>query len=289
MRLFILVIPALLLISIFAIAQIHVHGHRGVRTVFPQSTLEGFDYGLSLGVDFLEFDLVVSKDRRVIISHDLTVNTTLCHFDQEGVPFFNLTLQEIKEIYCGSLTNFRFPQQQSLPGVNLSTLDELFELVKSSELPFAQTVQFSMEIKIPFFNSDISTKPEEFAQLVCDVIEKYDMAERSIIQSFNYKVLRTVKSIIPKIRTAIITYPIPYSIFDFVIMAKYLNAEYIFPHYYWITQEHVKALEEIGVKIVPWTVNTPRQWERMVNLGVDGIITDDPQALIEYLQEQRLR
>ena len=85
-----LVTLILLLIFELAIAKVHVQGHRGARAVFPESTLEGFHYALSLGIDFLEFDLAASKDMQVIISHNLTVNTTLCRFDQRTAFHFLL-------------------------------------------------------------------------------------------------------------------------------------------------------------------------------------------------------
>ena len=187
------------------------------------------------------------------------------------------------------MPRFLFPQQQQVAGAKVPTLGELFELVKESQLPSAQTVQFSIEIKTSLLNRSITPEVGEFVQLVYEVIRQHDMVKRSIIQSFNHRVLRLVKAIDPELRIAVILYPLPYSISDLVRTAKYLEAEYIFPNYRWITQRQVEELQYIGVKTVPWTANTFKQWDRMIDLGVDGIITDDPQALIEYLKEKRLR
>ena len=175
----------------------------------------------------MEFDLAVSKDVQVIISHNLTVNTTLCRFDQEQTPFFTLTLREIKEIDCGSLPSFLFPQQQQVSGAKVPTLSELFELVKESQLPSAQTVQFSIEIKRSLLRPSITPEVREFVQLVYEVIRQHDMVKRSIIQSFNHRVLRLVKAIDPELRVAVILYPLPYAVSDLVRVATYLEAEYI--------------------------------------------------------------
>ena len=113
------------------------------------------------------------------------------------------------------------------------------------------------------------------------------MVKRSIIQSFNHRVLRLVKAIDPELRVAVILYPLPYAVSDLVRVATYLEAEYIFPNYRWITQRQVEELQYIGVKTVPWTANTFKQWDRMIDLGVDGIITDDSTGTHRIFEEEK--
>ena len=247
------ILLTVILTSGFVMAKIHVQGHRGARAVFPENTIEGFDYALNLGVEVLELDLVVSKDKQVVISHDPVVNTTLCRFDREKVPFYTLTFEQIKKIDCGSKVNPRFPRQQSVPGAKISTLAELFEWVQKSKSPAARTVQFNIEIKIFPQYPNITPGPSEFARLAYDVIKKYKMVERSIIQSFDHRPLKAIKALNPKLRVAFLN---DQSLPDFVAIARELKAEYISPNQHWITKDQVVALRKEGVQTVPWTANT---------------------------------
>ena len=274
-------------ITTLAMAQkIHVQGHRGARAVLPENTLKGFQYAIDLGVEVIELDLTVTADNHVIISHDPVVNTQLCRFDRERVPFSTLTLKQVKKIDCGSKKKPRFPNQKLIPGTKIPTLAELFETVKKSPAPNARTVQFNIEIKIFPQYPTMTPKPERFAKLTYDIIKKYGMVKRSIVQSFDYRPLVAIKALDPKLRTAFLNYQ---SLPDFVAIAQGLKADIISPNQHWITKDQVLALRKIGIQTVPWTANTEEEWEHLIQLGVDGIITDDPQGLIQYLEKKKLR
>ncbi|MCY4644027.1 MAG: glycerophosphodiester phosphodiesterase family protein [Bacteriovoracales bacterium] len=278
-----------LVLSTFAWAnpRIEVQGHRGARAVLPENTLEGFEYALRVGVDVLELDLAVTADRKVIISHDPMVNRVICVFDRKGsVAFFSLSLKEVKEIDCGSKKNPRFPKQRPVPRAKIPTLGELFEMVKASILPSASKVSFNMEIKmVPGFPAR-TPPPKEFARLVYNVIKAHGMVERSIIQSFDHRPLKAVKSLNPKLKTAFLNHE---SLPPFLPLAKSLGVDIISPNQHWITREEVKALKKARIKVIPWTANNRREWERLIKMGVDGIITDDPKALIDDLKKKGLR
>ena len=277
----------LTLVTTLAMAQkIHVQGHRGARALLPENTLEGFQYAIELGVDVVELDLVVTSDEKVIISHDPLVNTLICQFDRPQVPFFTLPLKQVKKIDCGSKKNPNFPRQKPIAGARIPTLAELFEMVKKSPSPFAQKVLFNIEIKIFPQYPTLTPGPKFFAQLTYDVIKKYGMVRRSIIQSFDYRPLVAIKALDSNLRTAFLNYQ---SLPDFVAIAQAMKVDIISPNQHWITKDQVQALRKIGVQTIPWTANTQKEWERLVQLGVDGIITDDPQGLIQYLKKKGLR
>lgn len=283
MRFFLL----LSLITTFTIAkEIHVQGHRGARAVLPENTLEGFQYAINLGVEVLEFDLAVTRDDQVIISHDPVVNTKICHFNRQNFPFSSLTLKQVKKIDCGSKKNPNFPKQKSIPKARIPTLAELFEMVKKSQSSFAKTVQFNIEIKIFPQYPSLTPGPKKFAKLTYDVIKKYGMVERSIIQSFDYRPLVAIKALDSRLRLAFLN---GQSLPDFVPIAQSLKAHIISPNQHWITKHQVQALRKIGIQTIPWTANTEKEWAHLVQMGVDGIITDDPEGLIRWLKKQGLR
>ena len=276
----------LALVTTLASAKIHIQGHRGARAVLPENTLAGFQYAIGLGVEVIELDIAITSDRQVVISHDPVINTTLCQFDREKTPIYSLTLKEVQQIDCGSKKNPRFPRQKPIPGAKIPTLAELFELVKKSKSPAAQTVKFNIEIKMFPQYPSITPPPKEFAQLVYNVIKKYRMEKRSIVQSFDHRPIKAIKKLDPQLSIAFLNYQ---SLPDFVAIAQGLGVDYISPNQFWITKDQIQALHKIGVKTVPWTANTIKEWERLVQLGVDGIITDDPAGLIDYLQQKGLR
>ena len=265
-------------------AKIHVQGHRGARAVVPENTMEGFQYALGLGVDVLELDLGVSKDRQVIIAHDPMVNTMLCDFDQKQVPLYTLTLAQIKGIDCGSKPNPQFPKQKKVVGARIPTLAELFQWIRKSSRHEARTVQFNIEIKTFPQDPHLTPAPKEFAQLVYDLIKQYDMIERTIVQSFDSRPLKAIKALDSRLR---ISFLCRWALPNLVAIAQELKAEFISPNKDWVTKKQVEDLRAHGIKTIPWTANTEKDWARLVQMGVDGIITDDPAKLISYLQEKK--
>ena len=214
------------------------------------------------------------------------VNTDLCRYPQKDIPFYSLSLKDIQKIDCGSIPHPRFPRQSQVPKAKIPTLNELFEMVKNSSAPMAKTIQFNIEIKIFPQYPELTPTAKEFARLVYDCIKRHRMIERTIVQSFDYRPLVAIKALDPKVRTSFLNYE---SLPNFVSIARDLQVDYISPNLDWITKEQVTQLNAIGVKTVPWTANTMEQWDKLTEMGVDGIITDDPEGLLKYLRERGLR
>jgi glycerophosphoryl diester phosphodiesterase len=263
-----------------------IQGHRGARARLPENTLAAMKYALDLGVDVLEADLGVTKDQVLVLSHDRHLNIELC-LTKNGSrlnlapPIRDLTLAEIKSFDCGSIKNRKFPLQSPIPGESIPTLDELFEMVKASRAPKANTVLFNLETKIvPDVNDTVP--PETFVKLFLQTVKRQGMLERVVLQSFDFRTLRIAKKLEPKLKIAALTEERA----DYVAIAKDLSAEYISPHYTKINVDEIKALHEIGVKVAPWTVNSEWGWSKMIRADVDDIITDDPEALMEFIKRK---
>ena len=268
-----------------------VHGHRGCRALWPENTLSAFAEALHLGADVLELDMQVTKDDAIVVSHDSNIPPELC-LGPNGrrlaapVPIRTLTLPEVKAYDCGSMPNARFPKQQARPGQRMPTLEEVFRLVENSAEPAAKTVQFNIETKLVPGKPEHAPEPAAFAALVVDLVRRHKLEPRVILQSFDQRSLLAAKKLAPKMRTSLLTSD---NYLDFAAAARSAKADIISPDADWITKESVDALHKIGVQVAPWTVNEPAGWQRLLDLGVDAIITDDPGALIAFLKQKGLR
>ncbi len=265
-----------------------IHGHRGARSILPENTLPAFQYALDNNIDVLELDLAVTADKILVVSHDPHINSDIC-LDPKGnkiikPPFiYSLTLSEVKKYDCGSLKNQKFPKQKPVRKEKIPTLQEVFDLVAKSKSPHAQKIEFNIETKIFPNSPEASPSPEEFAKLVQEITEKNNLTSRVIVQSFDYRSLRAIKKLNPKIRTSQL---ISDNLIDLAALAKASSVDIISPYWEWITKEEVEKLHEIGVKVAPWTANDPTAWKKLIDMNVDAIITDDPVSLQSYLKNK---
>ncbi len=270
--------------------KIEVQGHRGARAKYPESSLAGFEYALSVGVDVLELDLGVTKDNHLVISHEPVINEEQC-VDINGkritkkIPLRSLTLEEVKTYTCGLLKHPRFVKQRKMR-VKYLTLKELFEAIKVSKLENAKTVRFNIETKITPGYPELAPSPSEFAGHLISLLHEYGLVDRTVIQSFDHRTLVEARKIEPKIKLSpLFENNLP----DLSVVAKNLRAEIVSPNQFWIDKETVAQVQSNGIKVIPWTANEPAEWQRLVGLGVDGIISDDPEALIAFLKSKGLR
>lgn len=283
---FLLITGLFMLNDTDAAEHIDVQGHRGARAVLPENTLAAFEYALTLGVDTLEFDMAVSKDGVVVISHDQKINPTLCQYKNGDAVIgdlwiHQLSLQEIKQFDCGSKQNPRFKNQKTVPGADIPTLADVFELVSTSEAANANRVLFNIETKSDPRSDHAQPSPDDFVAAVYDVIKQYGFEHRVTLQSFDHRTLLSAASIAPELQRSALFKNAPN---DWLEAALDADAHIVSPHHRIIDRKSVTAMQDEGLAVVPWTANSKRQWSRLLKLGVDGIITDDPKGLLEYLE-----
>lgn len=257
-----------------------IEGHRGARARYPENTMPAFRYAKQAGADVLELDLAVTKDNVLVVSHDATINPSICTGGPTGLVIHSLTYAELQKYDCGKLKNPRFPNQIPVPGTKIPTLDEVLKLAHSSK------IRFNIEIKSSPSNPEWSPAPDEFAQLVFLAIQKHGLADRVVVQSFDFRTLHAMKKIAPQIQLSALYAGPPRS---FVSIAQEAGAQIVSPEHRLVTPEEVAEAHQAGIKVVAWTPNTPAEWEKLVQAKVDGIITDDPEALRQYLRARRLR
>jgi glycerophosphoryl diester phosphodiesterase len=277
MRLF----AVLIMITTSAFAQnIQVQGHRGARAMRPENTLPAFEYAIAQGVDALELDMAVTKDGVLVVSHDPELRAPVCTGPRDRAVIHELTLAEVRQWDCGAKQNPLFTTQQPVPGTRMPTLDEVFALAPKGKF------LFNIETKIFPQRPEVAPSPVEFAKLVLAAIRKHRLESRVVLQSFDFRTLHAMKELAPEIKLSALYSGAPRS---FVEIGREAGAQIVSPEYHLVTPEQVKAAHAAGLEVLPWTANKPEDWTRLVDAGINGIISDDPAALIAFLKGRHAR
>ena len=263
-----------------AASRILVHGHRGARAMRPENTLPAFAYAIQAGADVLEMDVSVTKDDVLVVSHNPTLLPAICAGPKPDAVIRELTLLELRQYDCGSVKNALFPKQQAVPGTRIPTLDEVLTLAAPSK------VELNIETKIFRDKPEYTPAPEDFARMMLAEIRKHHMEARVIVQSFDFRTLHAMKKLAPQIRLSALYAGPPK---DFVEIAREAGAQIISPDYTLVNKDQVTATHQAGLQVVPWTANSAKDWDMLIDAKVDAIITDDPAALIAHLKSLGVR
>jgi len=292
-----------------------LQGHRGARGLWPENTLAGFARTLALGVSTFELDCAVTRDGVAVVSHDPQLNPDHTRdvqgrfLDSAGPRICTLDCVELQQydvgrIRPGTALAAEFPDQRAVDGERIPRLADLFTLV--SRLGNS-SVRFNIEVKLFPLQPELTLAPEPFVMAVIDDVRNADFASRATIQSFDWRVLRIVQELDPGIATGALTDqqpgddtvlgdksgPSPWlgglDIHDYQgsvpRLAQASGAVHWSPHYLDLKAELVREAQELGLQVIPWTVNDPADMRRIVSWGVDGMISDHPERLRAVLQE----
>lgn len=286
-----------------------LQGHRGARGLRPENTLAGFSYALALGVTTLELDCGVTADGVVVVSHDRVLNPD--HTRDAGGAFLTaagpslrtLTYAELRQYDVGQLRPgsgyaAAFPEQQAVDGERIPRLADVFALVQKSG---NRKVRFNVETKIDPTQPGQTATPEEFAIALIAAIREAGMTSRTTIQSFDWRTLVRVRKLAPEITVVALTDQQPdedtmeigkpgasiwlggFDVDDHAgsvpRTVKALGARVWSPHAMDLSPALVAEAHALGLAVVPWTVNEPKDMERAIALGIDGLITDYPDRL----------
>jgi glycerophosphoryl diester phosphodiesterase len=260
--------------------RISVHGHRGARAIYPENTIPAFLYAIEAGADALEMDLAVTKDNLLVVSHDPLINPEICRGPYPGTSIYTLTLAELRAHDCGVLKNPQFPKQQTVPGTYIPTLKEVLDLANRGSF------QFDIEIKSFPDRPELTPAPEVFAGLLLEEIRRRHLEQRVVVLSFDFRVLQGMQRLAPEMRLAALWEG---DARPFDLIARDAEADIVSPEFKLVTAEQVSVAHAHSLDVVPWTANTTEDWQPLIDAGVDGIITDDPAALIGYLKANGLR
>lgn len=267
-------------------------GHRGARGLLPENTIPAFLKALEYPVTTLELDVVISQDGKVVISHEPWMVAAICQQpDGSSIPeeeektfrIYDMAYAKIQEYDCGSKGNTNFPEQTAI-GVSKPLLDSLFPAVEAWCAEHDRPLpNYNIEIKSqPEWDGTFTPEPNEFAKRVLTVIEQAGVRERTCIQSFDARSLRAVHELDPEMTTAWLVADAD-GLEANLQELGFLPTIYS-PYYKLVTANVVREAHERGLQIIPWTVNEVAQMRALINMGVDGIITDYPNRIAEAVK-----
>jgi glycerophosphoryl diester phosphodiesterase len=289
-RLLILLLPVIVLAgcSHHRLTDMDVQGHRGCRGLMPENSIPAFERALELGANTLELDVVITGDSQVLVSHEAWFSHEFCldslgrEINPEEEQQFNLhrmTCPEIRRFDCGSKVHPRFPQQKKMV-VHKPLLREVITACEARATEYRRDLPYyNIEVKWEVGGEGIFQPPvEEFARLVLSVLGEFELGDRVNLQSFDLPTLREIHRQAPDMRLALLVdenedYRKKYAELGFQV-------ELLSPWFKLVDEEMITWARERGMKVVPWTVNDKADMERMVSLGVSGIITDYPDVLL---------
>lgn len=278
--------------NVLAQSNLDVQGHRGARGLMPENTIPAMLEAVRLGVTTLELDVVITADQQVLLSHEPWINADIC-LDASGqelssskgkqINLFALTYDEITAFDCGSKGNSRFPEQQKIP-VHKPLLLDVFQAVERySKEHKRNLVQYNIEIKSsPAGDGKQHPAPELFAELVLAEIAKAGVQNRTTIQSFDPRPLQYLNAKNAPVKLALLVES--QSNYEAAIRDLGFIPTIYSPYYRLVNKKLMTYASQIGMKVIPWTVNETEDMRRMLELEVHGIITDYPNRLLELLQ-----
>ena len=310
-------IPLALLCAVLQAGAFDLQGHRGARGLAPENTLPGFERALAVGVTTLETDIAISRDGVLLLSHDPALNPDITRgpdgqfLSGRGPVIWHTGFAELQRYDVGRLkpgTRYaaQFPAQQPHDGARLPTLEELFALVRK---PGREGVRLALEIKVTPTAPDETQAPEPFARALVDAVRAAGLQQRTTILSFDWRALQAVQKFAPEIATVYLT--IQQRNFDNVAAGKpggsawtagFQHAEHgsvpkmihaaggrVWSSFHGdLDAAKVKEAQGLGLTVLAWTVNDPAQIARVLDMGVDGIVSDRPDLVREELQRSGL-
>lgn len=256
-----------------------IHSHRGAWDR-PENMMTAFLRGADQGADFIEMDLQITKDNHIVVAHDAFMKKECRNSEGKEIPgqvfYRKMTLEKIKTYNCGSVVTRGTP----VPGEKISTLAEVIDVLKNKDTTSGKPLKLNIEIKYNPAQSEYYPAREFYVSRILSVIEKSGIdPARVMIQSFDIETLRVVRGKRADLRLA----PLLSDARGGVKIAQDLRAELVTPHFSQVTPQMLAdfhaptVIHPQGIKVVPWTVNEPDKAKMLMEMGVDGIITDNPE------------
>ena len=313
-----LLLALLMMMGAEAALALDLQGHRGARALMPENTLPAFARALAIGVTTLEMDVGMTKDGVLVIHHDRRLNPEMTRgpagewIVPPGPLVSSLTLAELKAYDVGTMkpgTAYarQFSNQVPVPGTRVPSLAELFQLVRRSG---NETVRFNIETKLSPLAPDETPDPATFARALVGALREHGVASRTTIPSFDWRTLKIVQTVAPFIPTVYLTIesganptirrgdprPSPWTgnfqLSDFggsvPRMVRAAGGRVWSPFHRDLSDEALREAKGLGLSVVVWTVNDPADMVKLIERGVDGIISDRPDLLREVMARMGL-
>lgn len=261
-----------------------LEGHRGARGLLPENTIPAFLKALEIGVTTLELDLAVSRDKKLVVSHEPWFSSEICSAP-DGQPIakevemhhliYEMTAEEIARYDCGKRGHPRFPTQQPMPVSKPLFRDMVLAVEARRKELNLPPVDFNIETKsTPEGDSRLHPEPEEFVEIIHRETRELGILDRIILQSFDVRTLHIMRKLDPSTRLSLL-------VENELSFEENLKQVGFTPHIYspdyaLVNEALIAAAHQRGIKVIPWTVNDVEEMKHLAGLGVDGLITDYP-------------
>jgi glycerophosphoryl diester phosphodiesterase len=295
--------------------RIDIIGHRGAAGLAPENTISAFKRACNIGVDAVELDVLLTADSKIVVHHDYSLNPEITRTSKgewlslPGPAIKDLTLAKLKTYDVGRLkpnTRYsrRYPEQQPGDGERIPTLGEVIALLKTK---CDLATQLWIEIKTNPEKPDLTPTPETVADAVVQFLRQQNFAGRVRILSFDWRALVHVQKMAPDIPTVNLSlvgrslnnikpgqpgaspWMVGIDIDDFSgsipRAVKAAGGRYWAPYYKHITYSLLKEAHELGLQVFAWTPDNRDAMVRLIEMGVDGIITNRPDILKALLSD----
>ena len=296
--------------------KIYLIGHRGAAGLMPENTLAAFRQACEIGVDAIELDVLLTADKKIVVHHDFSLKPEITRTfdgkwikDLSGLAINDLTLAQLKQYDVGRLkpgTRYarRYPNQQPVDGEHIPTLREVVSLIKKQ---CNRAVQIWIEIKTSPEKPNMTPAPEVVVEAVVNLLREKKLSTQAYILSFDWRALAHVQKIAPGIPTIYLSLigsrlnnikpgqpgPSPWmagiDIDDYngsIPRAVKAAGGRLWAHYYkQMTYDDLRDAHELGFQVFVWSVDSKSEMIRFIEMGVDGIITNRPDILIDIFKE----
>ena len=291
--------------------HIKIYGHRGARGDLPENTLDSFNFLFQNNISALETDILISRDLIPVINHDFRLNPALTRnsdgnwIENDDIKIFDLTYEQLSKFKIGSIDKKskygrRFDNQKSLGEINIPKLSDLLELASNN---ISDDLIINLEIKSTPVEENLTPSPDAMAKLITNEVNKTELKDRVIYSSFDWRVLREIKNINHQSSRAYLTSELKGKVYDkspwldfmplydsdsreLPRLIKTLGGEAWHPKHKDINKDMVRISHEEGLPVNVWTVNEKYEMLRMIEYGVDGIITDYPLRLKKLCEKE---
>ena len=296
---------------------IKIYGHRGARGDLPENTLESFKYLFKNNINAYETDILISKDLIPVITHDFRLDPSFTKDNEgnwitdENIIIFDLSYDELLKFDVGSLNKLsrygrRFVNQKTLENQKIPKLSELLELSSKNK---SENLLINLEIKSTPDEENLTPTPEEMVKLVMQEVNKSNLQNKIIISSFDWRTLTEIKNLYPEISRAYLSFlqqagiKIKNTIYNRSPWMSYLpffekyelpkiiksqGGKALHPYHKDITKKLVDISHQENLPVNVWTVNKDYDMLKMVEYGVDGIMTDYPLKLKELCEKENI-
>lgn len=267
-----------------------VQGHRGARGLKPENTIPAFIMALDSGVTTLEMDVVITRDKQVVLSHEPWMSSEIC-LDPQGKAFsdrdekkyniYEMDYEQVKLFDCGMKENRNFPGQQKI-AVSKPLLQDVIVAVEDHIRSYTRyEVDYNIEIKSsPAGDGKTHPSVEEYSDLVYNLVDEYLPMSRVVIQSFDFRVLQYWHTKYPQVRLSALVENL--KSVEANLHELGFDPNVYSPYYKLINKEKIAYLHRRKIRVIPWTVNEHKDMLQLRGMGADGFITDYPNRARKY-------